>query len=149
MRPIRKKSWPSLRKCKRSRRRSWTIRQRSIVNWLISPRPFAPPEFIQSERNDPDLPFICDRIRFCDNRRPAQSSTPIIVQAVSSTTAKPAAAAAAATVQDDDSAQDASKLLEQIKAANDEILSKQKAALKRVDELPGAADQLKILSKRG
>jgi hypothetical protein len=44
---------------------------------------------------------------------------------------------------------DAIKLLEQIKAANDEVLAKQKAALERLDELQDAADQLRIFVKRG
>ncbi len=39
---------------------------------------------------------------------------------------------------------DAINLLEQIKAANDEVLAKQKAALERLDELQDAADQLRI-----
>jgi len=44
---------------------------------------------------------------------------------------------------------DAIKLLEQIKAANDEVLAKQKAALERLAELQDAADQLRIFAKRG
>ena len=44
---------------------------------------------------------------------------------------------------------DAIKLLQQIKAANDEVLAKQKAALERLDELQDAADQLRIFAKRG
>jgi cell shape-determining protein MreC len=78
----------------------------------------------------------------------AQSPTPIIVQAANSaataTSSKPAAIAA--EVQ---STPEAIKLLEQIKAANDEVLAKQKAALERLEELRDAADQLKIFAKRG
>jgi len=44
---------------------------------------------------------------------------------------------------------DAIKLLERIKAGNDEVLAKQKAALERLDELQDAADQLRIFAKRG
>lgn len=77
----------------------------------------------------------------------AQSPTPIIVQAASSLAAKSTTSApVAADVQ---SIPDAIKQLEQIKAANDEVLTKQKAALQRLDELQDAADQLRIFAKRG
>lgn len=76
----------------------------------------------------------------------AQSPTPIIVQAASALPAAPKTSAAAATVS---SIPDAIKLLEQLKAANDEVLAKQKAALERLDELEQAADQLRIFAKRG
>ena len=77
----------------------------------------------------------------------AQSPTPIVVQAASapsatSTTSAPVAA-------DVHSISDAIKRLEQIKAANDGVLAKQKAALERLDELQDAADQLRIFAKRG
>jgi hypothetical protein len=77
----------------------------------------------------------------------AQSPTPLIVQAASGTAAKSTATAPVAT--DVHSIPDAIKLLEQIKAANDEVLAKQKAALERLTELQDAADQLRIFSKRG
>ena|SRR6476659_7261888 len=78
----------------------------------------------------------------------AQSPTPIIVQAanaaVAATSTKPAA-----TGTDVQSIPAAIKLLEQIKAGNDEVLAKQKGALERLDELQEAADQLQIFAKRG
>ena len=88
----------------------------------------------------------------------AQSPTPIVVQAANSsapatrvlsgaegsTSSKPAAA-----MTDVHSIPDAIKQLEQIKAANDEVLAKQKAALEKLDELQDAADQLRIFAKRG
>ena len=83
----------------------------------------------------------------------AQSPTPIIVQAANapntatsaaSTSSKPAAA-----MTDVHSIPDAIKQLEQIKAANDEVLAKQKAALEKLDELQDAADQLRIFASRG
>jgi hypothetical protein len=77
----------------------------------------------------------------------AQSPTPIIVQAASATAAKSTTSASAAA--DVHSIPDAIKLLEQIKAANDEVLAKQKAALERLEELQDAADQLRIFAKRG
>ena len=77
----------------------------------------------------------------------AQSPAPVIVQAASATAAKSTTTAPAAT--DVHSIPDAIKLLEQIKAANDEVLAKQKAALERLTELQDAADQLRIFAKRG
>jgi hypothetical protein len=79
----------------------------------------------------------------------AQSPTPIVVQAASAIAATSTSSKAAATAPDVHSIPDAIKLLEQIKAANDEVLAKQKAALERLDELQDAADQLRILAKRG
>ena len=75
----------------------------------------------------------------------AQSPTPVVVQAASALpAAKTSAPVAAAT-----SIPEAIKMLEQVKAANDEVLSKQKAALQKLDELQDAADQLRIFAKRG
>jgi hypothetical protein len=48
-----------------------------------------------------------------------------------------------------DSVQEAIKLLQGMKAANEEMLRKQQAALEALDELQKAADQIKIFSKRG
>ena len=86
----------------------------------------------------------------------AQSPTPIIVQAANgvapsaantnATTTSPKTAAAPI---DDQSVPAAIKQLEQIKAANDEVLAKQKAALEKLDALQDAADQLRIFAKRG
>lgn len=76
----------------------------------------------------------------------AQSPAPIVVQAASTMPAKPAANAPVAMVS---SVPDAIKALEQVKAANDEVLAKQKAALEKLDELQEAADQLRIFAKRG
>jgi hypothetical protein len=78
----------------------------------------------------------------------AQSPTPIVVQAasagpVTSTSTSTAQSIAVSLVPD------AIKLLETIKADNDEVLAKQKAALEKLDELEEAADQLRIFSKRG
>ena len=80
----------------------------------------------------------------------AQSPAPIIVQpanaaSVTSTSSKTVAATAAEGA----ALPAAIKLLEQIKAGNDEVLAKQKAALEKLDELQEAADQLQIFAKRG
>ncbi len=77
----------------------------------------------------------------------AQSPAPIIVQAASAVPA--ASKASAPTGVAASSFPEAIKMLEQIKAANDEVLAKQKAALERLDELQEAADQLRIFAKRG
>ena len=76
----------------------------------------------------------------------AQSPAPIIVQAASAAPAASKVSAPAASVT---SIPEAIKVLEQVKAANDEVLAKQKAALERLDELQEAADQLRIFAKRG
>jgi cell shape-determining protein MreC len=78
----------------------------------------------------------------------AQSPTPIIVQAANSA-AKATSSTPAATAADVQSIPEAIKLLERIKADNDEVLAKQKAALERLDELQQAAEQLKIFANRG
>ena len=80
----------------------------------------------------------------------AQSPAPIIVQpatapvAATSTSSKPMAGAV-----DAQSIPAAIKQLEQVKAGNAEVLSKQQAALQKLDELQDAADQLRIFAKRG
>ena len=79
----------------------------------------------------------------------AQSPTPIVVQAASGTTVTSTSSKSATAATDVHSIPDAIKLLEQIKAANNEVLAKQKAALERLDELQDAADQLRIFAKRG
>jgi D-alanine-D-alanine ligase-like ATP-grasp enzyme len=76
----------------------------------------------------------------------AQSPAPIIVQPAS---AIPARSTSSVPVSAVSSVPDAIKLLEQIKAENDEVLAKQKTALERLEELQQAADQLRIFAKRG
>lgn len=77
----------------------------------------------------------------------AQTRMPIVVPAVgpSAVTTTPAAPAAAAS----EMAQNGLKLLQEIKAANEEVLKKQEATLQQLDELQKAAEQLKIFSTRG
>jgi hypothetical protein len=77
----------------------------------------------------------------------AQSPTPIVVQATSTVSA--ASTLPVPAVQDSHSVEAAITLLEQMKAANDEILSKQKAALERLEEMQQAAGELKIFAARG
>jgi hypothetical protein len=74
---------------------------------------------------------------------PAQSPMPVIVPAA--TPAVTLAQAPANSV----SLQAALKLLQEMKAANEETLRKQAATLQQLDELEKAADQIKVFSKRG
>ncbi|MEO5720934.1 MAG: hypothetical protein ABIR71_05620 [Chthoniobacterales bacterium] len=74
----------------------------------------------------------------------AQAPTPVVIQAV------PAAAAPAVPAnQSAPSAAAALKVIQEMKAANEEIMKKQAATLQQLDELQKAAEQLKIYSKRG
>lgn len=77
-----------------------------------------------------------------------QSSMPVIVQAATPA-AKSAAAPAAPAPEKSDSLQTALKMLQAIKAANEETLRKQAATLEQLEQLEKEADQLKIFSKRG
>ena len=76
----------------------------------------------------------------------AQSPMPVIVPA-----ATPAFTSrqAPAPSENSGSVQAALKMLQEMKAANEETLRKQAATLQQLDELEKAADQLKIFAKRG
>jgi hypothetical protein len=76
-----------------------------------------------------------------------QSPKEIVVQAANQSApvtkvATPIAPAPDATIA-------AIKLLQEIKAANEETLKKQQSTMDQLDELQKAAEQLKIFSKRG
>lgn len=75
----------------------------------------------------------------------AQSPVPVIVPAMTpaTTTIAPAAATEA-----DNSLSGALKLLQEMKAANDEVLAKQAATLTRLEELQKAANEIRIYTKR-
>jgi hypothetical protein len=77
---------------------------------------------------------------------PAQSPMPVIVQA-----ATPAVTPARASSAQDRaiSGQTALKMLQEMKAANEETLRKQAATLQQLDELEKTAEQIKIYAKRG
>ena|SRR6266404_5990162 len=79
----------------------------------------------------------------------SQQPAPIIVQPANSAAVASTASKSAAVQNDLQSIAAVTKLLEQLKSGNDEILAKQKAALERLDELQQAADQLQIFAKRG
>jgi hypothetical protein len=75
----------------------------------------------------------------------AQSPVPVVVQAVTPgniPSRVPAAQDSAGSVQG------ALKMLEEVKAANEETLRKQAAMLQQLDELEKTAEQIKIYSKR-
>ena len=69
---------------------------------------------------------------------PAQSPMPPV-----------ASAQAPAAPDDSGSIQAALKMLQEMKAANEETLRKQAATLQQLDELEKAADQLRIFARRG
>jgi hypothetical protein len=77
----------------------------------------------------------------------AQSPAPVVIQAVP-TAAAPAAGTAPAG-QPAPAAASVLSALAQMKAANDEVLSKQAATLQQLEEIEKAAEQIKIYTKRG
>lgn len=79
----------------------------------------------------------------------AQSPAPIVVQAANSAATTSTSSKITTSATDLDSLAAAIKQLELIKAANEEVLSKQKAALEKLEELKESADQLQIFAKRG
>ena len=76
----------------------------------------------------------------------AQSPMPVIVPAM--TPAIKSAPAAPAPSEKSVSLQVALKMLQEIKATNEETLRKQTATLEQLDELEKAADAIRLLSKR-
>ena len=76
----------------------------------------------------------------------AQSPAPVVVQAVPS---PQAAAGAAAPAPAGAPSASVLKALQELRAANDEVLKKQAATLQQLEEIEKAAAQLKIYSKRG
>lgn len=77
---------------------------------------------------------------------PGQSPAPVVVQAATPAQgAPPNAPPVPASTQ----AASVLKLLQEMKAANDEVLKKQAATLQQLDELEKAAEQIKVYTKRG
>jgi hypothetical protein len=85
-------------------------------------------------------------LAFVSHALHAQSPTPIVVQAATATTAAPTPIPAA---KDSEPNPIAMRMLQQMKAANQDVLKKQEATVQRLDEILKAAEQLKIFSKRG
>jgi hypothetical protein len=77
-----------------------------------------------------------------------QSPEPIIVQAATQAP-PPSATSPTPGTAISDSTTAAIKLLQELKAANEETLKKQRAALEQLDELQKSAEQVKAFSKRG
>jgi sensor histidine kinase YesM len=76
----------------------------------------------------------------------AQSPMPIVVPAMTpATNAKSSATSAVANA----STQTTLKALQEIKAANIEMLKQQEATLQKLDELEKAAQEIRIYTKRG
>jgi hypothetical protein len=82
-------------------------------------------------------------------RANAQAPTPIVVQAATSAAAGTSASRATTPGADLQSLAAAIKALEEIRAANEDVLATQKATLEKLDELHDAAEQLQIFAKRG
>jgi hypothetical protein len=78
----------------------------------------------------------------------AQAPMPVIVQAVTPAV-KSAAVPAAGAPQTSSSLEAALKMLQAMKAANEETLQKQAATLEQLEALEKEADQIKVFSKRG
>lgn len=76
----------------------------------------------------------------------AQSPAPIVVQAMTPESANQPRVAPAPVAPAADSTL---KLLQEMKAANAAVLSKQAETLQQLDELEKAAEQIKVYSKRG
>ena len=76
----------------------------------------------------------------------AQSPKPIVVPAMTPATTNQSPAAAAVTAA---ASQTTLKMLQAVKAANDEILNQQKTTLEKLDEMEKAANELRIYTKRG
>lgn len=77
---------------------------------------------------------------------PAQSPAPIVVQAI---VPNAAAATSAPIAPGPATGESPLRALQQIKAANEEILRKQAATLQQLEEMEKAAEQIKIYTKRG
>ena len=78
---------------------------------------------------------------------PAQTPIPVIVQAA--TPAAKTSQQSAAPTSNSRSLQDALKMLQEMRAANEETLRKQAATLEMLDEMEKAAEQIKVYTKRG
>jgi hypothetical protein len=76
----------------------------------------------------------------------AQSPTPIVVPAMTPATTNQSPVTAAVTTA---STQTTLKVLQAIKAANEQILNQQKATLEKLDEMEKVANELRIYTKRG
>jgi hypothetical protein len=76
----------------------------------------------------------------------AQSPTPIVVQAMTPATSNQSPVTAAVATA---STQTTLKVLQAIKAANDEILNQQKVTLEKLDEVEKTANEIRIYTKRG
>jgi hypothetical protein len=76
----------------------------------------------------------------------AQSPMPVVVPAA---TPGGTPSRAPATSENASSVQAALKMLQEMKAANEETLRKQAAMLQQLDEMEKTAEQIKIYTKRG
>lgn len=90
---------------------------------------------------------LCGLLAVTVSATRAQSPMPTIVPVANANAA--GVAQPSKPVVADEGDQATIKMLQEMKAANREILRKQEAALAALDELEKAAEQIRILSKRG
>jgi hypothetical protein len=76
----------------------------------------------------------------------AQSPTPVVIQAMTPATTIQKPVTAGVTTS---ATETTLKVLQAMKAANDELLKQQKATLEKLDEMEKAANDIRIYSKRG
>ena len=76
----------------------------------------------------------------------AQTPTPIVIPAMTPAAANQGPVTAAVATA---STQTTLKVLQAVKAANDEILNQQKVTLEKLDEMEKAANEIRIYTKRG
>ena len=76
----------------------------------------------------------------------AQSPSPIVVPAMTPATTTQSSAAAGVTTA---ATQTTLKILQAMKAANEEILKQQAATLQKLEEMEKAANEIRIYTKRG
>lgn len=79
----------------------------------------------------------------------AQTPAPIVVQAATTSPGNTTSTAPAHAVTQSPSLQEATKLLEELKANNADLVKKQQDVLQKLDDLQQAAEQMRIYAKRG
>src|SRR5205809_3774876 len=79
----------------------------------------------------------------------AQSNQPVVIQAITPQSGNTPRAATVQATTTAPSPESTLKLLQDIKAANAAVLSKQAETIQQLDDLEKAADQIRIFSKRG
>jgi hypothetical protein len=79
----------------------------------------------------------------------SQSPQPIVVPAATTVNTSAASSVSAPVSANPESIGAAISLLEKIKTVNEDILKRQEATLRQLDDMQQAAEELKVFSKRG